>query len=113
MTKDLNSYFNIFECGRKLLDRLDGTYQRAFMATPQDKYYTKMLKNLVEMNNRNGEIFSNEKLHQEVSDVREETDAEHERNIKKSYAILHFSLLYKRKMYQQSTILYIMSWMSR
>ena len=27
-------YFNIFECGINLLDQLDVTYQRAFMATP-------------------------------------------------------------------------------
>ena len=26
-------YFNIFECGRNLLDQLDVTYQRAFKAT--------------------------------------------------------------------------------
>ena len=28
------SYFNIFECGRNILDQLDVTYQRAFMASP-------------------------------------------------------------------------------
>ena len=28
------SYFNIFKCGRNLLDQLDVTYQQAFMATP-------------------------------------------------------------------------------
>ena len=27
-------YFNIFECGRNLLDQLDVMYQRAFMASP-------------------------------------------------------------------------------
>ena len=27
------SYFNIFECGRNLLDKLDVTYQRAFVAS--------------------------------------------------------------------------------
>ena len=26
------SYFNIFECGRNLLDKMDVTYQRAFTA---------------------------------------------------------------------------------
>ena len=26
------SYFNVFECGRNLLDQLEVTYQRAFMA---------------------------------------------------------------------------------
>ena len=27
------SYFNIFDCGRNLLDQLDGTYQRVFTAS--------------------------------------------------------------------------------
>ena len=29
-----SSYFNIFECGRNLLEQLDVTYQRAFTASP-------------------------------------------------------------------------------
>ena len=28
------SYFNIFKCSRNLLDQLDVTYQRVFMASP-------------------------------------------------------------------------------
>ena len=40
VTKEVKSYFNIFECGRDLLDWLDVTDKRAFMATSQDKYYT-------------------------------------------------------------------------
>ena len=33
-------YFNTFECGRNLLDQLDVTYQRAFMASPvQERLY--------------------------------------------------------------------------
>ena len=83
MTKEVNIYSNIFECGMNLLDRLDVTYQRAFMATPHDKYYTKLLDNLVKISNRNVEPLSNEKLRHAVSDVREETDAEHKRNINK------------------------------
>ena len=79
----MNSYFNILECGKNILDRIDVMYQQTFMATPQDKYYTKMLENIVKINNQNSEPFSNEKLQQEVSDVREATDAEHERNITK------------------------------
>ena len=45
------------------------------MATPQDKYYTKFLDNLVQINNLNDEPLSNKNLWQAVSDVREETDA--------------------------------------
>ena len=51
------------------------------MATPKDKYYTKLLKNLVDENNRNGAPFSNEKIQQAVSIVMEETEAELKRNI--------------------------------
>ena len=40
VTEKVTSYFNIFECGRNLLDQLDVTYQRAFMKTSaQDEYY--------------------------------------------------------------------------
>ena len=35
VTPKVTSYSNIFECGRNLLDQLDITYQRAFMATPE------------------------------------------------------------------------------
>ena len=37
VTKEVPSYFNIFECGRNILDKLDVTYERACMATPKDK----------------------------------------------------------------------------
>ena len=65
------SYFNIFECGRNILDRLDVTYERACMATLKEKYYTKLLKTLVDENNLSGVPFSNEKLRQAVSKVME------------------------------------------
>ena len=81
VTKEVKHYFNIFERGRNLLNRLDFTYQRAVMATPQDKYYTRLLYDLVKMNNRNGETLSNEKLWRAVIDVREETDVDDKCNI--------------------------------
>ena len=59
VTKEVKSYFNIFECGRNILDQLDVTYQRVFIATPQDKYYTEMLENLIKVNNHEGEPLSN------------------------------------------------------
>ena len=46
------------------------------MATPKDKYYTKLLKTLVDENNRNGAPFSNEKIQQAVRIVTKETEAE-------------------------------------
>ena len=71
VTKEVKSYFKIFECGRNLSDILDVTHQGAFMSTLQDKYYTKFLDTLVKDNNRNGAPLSNEKLRQSVRDVRE------------------------------------------
>ena len=47
MSHKVTSYFNIFECGRNLLDQLDVTYQQAFMATPaenENDYYKEMLR---------------------------------------------------------------------
>ena len=52
------SYFNIFECGKNLLDQLDVTYKRAFMESPvqeglyqpsqaQDRYYDKLAESLI------------------------------------------------------------------
>ena len=37
VTEEMTNYFNIFECGRNLLDKLKITYQEVFMATPKDK----------------------------------------------------------------------------
>ena len=34
VTEKVKCYFNIYECGRHILDRLHVTYQQAFMATP-------------------------------------------------------------------------------
>ena len=59
-----SSYFNIVECGRNLLDQLDVTYKRAFMATPvpeghymsstaQERYYDTLAKILI---NRTSEV---------------------------------------------------------
>ena len=40
VTKEVPSYFNLFECGRNILDRLDVTYEQACMATPKEKTTT-------------------------------------------------------------------------
>ena len=74
MTEKVKSYFNIYKCGRNLLDRLDVTYQRAFMATPKDKYYNAFLDTLVKENNLRGEPLSNENIQKEFGKVIEETE---------------------------------------
>ena len=71
VTKEVKLYFNIFECGRNLLERLDVTYHRAFMATSLNKYYTEMLENQIKVNNLKSEPLSDERLQQVVIDVGE------------------------------------------
>ena len=82
MTEKVTSYFNIFECSRNILDQLDVTYQRAFMATSaQDEYYREMTKIIIKANiGSDGKIW-NEKIHQAVIDLRAEVELEHESNI--------------------------------
>ena len=50
------------------------------MATPKDKYYTKLLEDLVDYNDRNNAPLSNEKLWQTICTVISETEVE-EHNI--------------------------------
>ena len=85
VTKKMMSYFNIFKCGRNILDRLDVTYQRAFMATPQDKNYNALLNTLVKDNNRKDAPFSHDKILQAVGKIMEENEAELERNINRNH----------------------------
>ena len=80
-TKEVTSYFNIFECGRNILYKLDVKYQRVFMATPKDKYYNRFLDTLTNDNNHKGKPFPNEKLQQAFRILMEETEAEFERNM--------------------------------
>ena len=58
------SYFNIFKCGRNILDQLDVMYQQAFMATSaQDEYYKEMTKSLIKTNIGSDRKICNEKMH--------------------------------------------------
>ena len=51
LTQKVTSYFNIFNCSRNILDRIDVRYQRAFMTTSaQDEYYREMTKSLIKVN---------------------------------------------------------------
>ena len=81
VTQNVTIYFNIFECGRNILDQLDVTYQRAFVATSaQDEYYREMTKSLIRANIEGGKL-CNEKIQQEVIHLRAELNLEHELNI--------------------------------
>ena len=80
MTGKVKSYFNIYEYGINILDRIDVTYQRAFMITPKDKYYNALLDTPVKDNKPRGETLFNEKIHKSVGKVIKETESEFERN---------------------------------
>ena len=62
VTKEVTSYFNISECGKNSLDRIDVMYEQTCMTTPKDKYHERMLETLVDDNNCNDALLSNEKL---------------------------------------------------
>ena len=71
MTQKVTSYFNIFECGRNILDQLDVTYQQAYMEkSAQDEYYREMMKSLIKANIGSDGKMCNEKIQQEVFDLR-------------------------------------------
>ena len=86
------SYFNIFECGRNILDQLDVMYQQAFMASPvqeglyqpytaRDRYYDKMAESLIETKVGSDGTINDEDLHNAIIVLKSEKETEHERNI--------------------------------
>ena len=91
MTKK-SSYFNIFECGRNILDQLDVTYQRAFMATPvpeglyqpspaRETYCDQIADSLIEANVQSNGTITDEELHKAITLLKSEEQAEQYRNI--------------------------------
>ena len=70
------SYFNVSECGRKLLNRIDVSYELVCMATPRDEYYTNMLETLVNYNDLNNGPLSNREIQQSVRRVMTEMEEE-------------------------------------
>ena len=85
------NYFNIFYCGRNLLDQLDVTYQRSFMAsTVQEEYYTllareryydHLTKCVINSNVGSDGTIKNDTLNQAITDLKSEEEAGHEHNI--------------------------------
>ena len=59
---DEPSYFNLFECGNNILNRIDVTYKRACMTTSRDIFYTEIFKTLTDYNGRNNTPLLNEKI---------------------------------------------------
>ena len=86
------SYFNIFKCGRNLLDQLDVTYQRAFMVSPvqeglyqpspaRERYYDQMAESLIKAKFGSDGTINNDELHKAITQLKSEKEADHERNI--------------------------------
>ena len=73
--------FNIFECGRNILDRLDVSYEIVCMATPKEEHFTEMLDHLIEHNCRHGTPMSNKKLRESVIIVTEDEGKYTKRNV--------------------------------
>ena len=87
-----SSYFNIFECGRDILDQLDVTYQGEVTASlvqqglykispAQERYYDMMANNIVEMNVGSEGTINNEEIRKEITILKSEEETGHERNI--------------------------------
>ena len=76
VTNDVPSYFNVFGCGRNILNRLDMSYGQACMVAPRDEYYTKMLETLIGHNDCHNAPLSSEKILESVSGVMAETEEE-------------------------------------
>ena len=85
-------YFNILECGRNILDQLDVTYHRAFMASPVQEgyyqpspaweiYYDQPAKSLINSNVGSDGTINNDKLNEAITQLKSEKEAGHERNI--------------------------------
>ena len=77
------SYFNIFECGKNLLDQLDVTYQRALMASPvqeglyqpfpaREIYYDQMADSLIEAKVQSDGTIKDEDLHKAITLLKSE-----------------------------------------
>ena len=72
------SYFNIFECGRNILDQLYVTYQRAFMASlvqegfyqpspARERYYDQISDSIIKANVQSNVTINDEELHKAIT----------------------------------------------
>ena len=86
------SYFNIFECGRNLLDQLDVTYQRAFTASAKPSSIPKGHYEPSPARQRFYDLFVNvildknygiekDEIRKAVNHMKSEYEEEHERDI--------------------------------
>ena len=92
MIEKVTSYFNIFDFSINLLDKLDVTYQQAFMASPvqeviyqpspaRERYYYKMAESLSKAKFGSDGTINNDELHKEITQLKSKKEAEHERKL--------------------------------
>ena len=112
------SYFNISECGRNLLDKLDVTYQRAFMAAPvpegfyfpspaRERYYDMMANNIIKAKVGSDGTINNDEIDKAITQLKSEKEAGNERNILDMTQVDDYKPPWKIKMQQRSTIRHI------
>ena len=65
-------YFNLFKCGKYLLNRLDASCKQACMATSRESYYIEIFNTLTDYNDRNNTPLSNDKIREAIHRVIEE-----------------------------------------
>ena len=122
VTGKVTNYFNMFECGRNLLDQLDVMYQQAFMASPaqegnykspeQERYYDQLTESLINSNAGSYGNINNDKLNQAINDLNAESQSGNERNINDMTQVNEYKLPRKIKMHLRSTIRNIIIFMS-
>ena len=56
-------YFNLFKCGKNILNRLDATYKQACVSTSREIYYTEIYNTLPDYNERKNTPLWNEKIY--------------------------------------------------
>ena len=71
--------FNVFKCGRKILEIIDVSYKRMYMTTSKEEYFTEMLDHINEYNERYGKLFPSKKLLEDVFRVMEEEEKDAKR----------------------------------
>ena len=92
VTGKVTSYFNTIEYGRNILNQIDVTYQRVFMASPvqeghympspaRERYYDQLVKILINSKVGSDGTINNDKLNQSITDLKYEAEAQHKRNI--------------------------------
>ena len=90
------------------MDQLDVTYQRAFMATSvqegyyqpppeRERYYDQLAKILINSNDEIDGTINNDKLNEEITQLKYEKEAGHERNILDMTQVDEYMLPGKKK----------------